>query len=401
MAAEAEAPPLPPPLPAGNFLFTSEAVTDGQPDKLCDRVADAVLDACLAQDPDARVACEACTKAGMVMILGEIVTKATVNYEQVIREAVKAVGYDSDEKGLDWRTMNVIMAVDEHGPELAQAITTTGPEEATGPVDDQGVAFGYATDECVDLMPLSHVLATKLCTQLDKVRKDGTIAWLRPSGGAQVVVQYREEADGAVVPVRVHSVSLSVQHAADTTPDQVEKDLMAQVVQPAMPKDLCDATTQYLFRPSKPLASGSSAHAGLSGRKACADMYGGWGSHSDGALAGHDASKFSRCAAYGARWAARSLVAARLCRRCIVQLSYNPSAAQHVCINVHTYGSGKASGRTDVELATLLAQNFDFRPACLQRDLGLKGFQFQKLSAYGHLGRSELEVPWEKPKELK
>lgn len=386
------------------FTFCSESVTEGHPDKLCDRVSDAVLDACLAGDPDARVACEACTKSGMVMILGEVVTKASVNYEQVIREAVKATGYDSDDKGLDWRTVNVIVAVEEQSPDLAQTITASRVSDDAA--CEQGVVFGYATDETGErhLMPLSHVLATKLCVQLDKVRKDGTLSWARPDGRAQVVIEYGQAPDGSVSPARVKSVMVCARHAADIKPDVVEKELMEHVVKAVVPESLCDASTTYhLAQPKASLLVSGNGEAGMSGRKIVADTYGGWGSHGGGSLSGKDGSKVHRSATYGARWAARSLVEARLCRRCLVQLSYSPASPQPVSLHVNSFGTAKACGKTDGELAVILQRNFDFRPACLQRDLGLKAPQFQSYAAYGHLGRLDLEPlpPWEKSKELK
>lgn len=392
-------PPEPSPglagMDGGHFLFASESVTEGHPDKLCDRVSDAVLDACLAQDPDVRSSCEACTKTGMVMVLGEVVTKASINYEHVIREAVKAVGYDSDEKGLDWRTMNVIVAVEEQSPDLAQAITIGRAAEEICP-EEIGIAFGYATDETPEMMPLSHVLASKLCARLDAVRKDGVLPWARPSGSAQVVVEYAEDADGAVVPLRVHSVAISVQHALDVAAQQVESELMQHVVMPVIPEQLRDSNTMYNFK-----SAGPRSDTGLSGHKAAVDGYGGWGGHEGSSASGKDGTKVSRCALYGARWAACSLVAARFCRRCLVQLSYTPGSAQPMSIQVQSYGTARARGKTDVELVGILSRNFDFRPGCLQRDLGMKALQFQQLSAHGHFGRTDMDLPWEKPQDLK
>eukprot|EP00747_Dinoflagellata_sp_TGD_P167443 gnl/TRDRNA2_/TRDRNA2_191874_c0_seq1.p1 gnl/TRDRNA2_/TRDRNA2_191874_c0~~gnl/TRDRNA2_/TRDRNA2_191874_c0_seq1.p1 ORF type:complete len:394 (+),score=83.50 gnl/TRDRNA2_/TRDRNA2_191874_c0_seq1:65-1246(+) len=389
------------PLPPGNFLFASESVTEGQPDKLCDRVAEAVLDACLSQDPDAHVSCEACTKTGMVMILGEITTKANVNYEQVIREAVKALGYDSDDKGLDWRTMNVIVAIEEQSPDLAQAVSGNKAGDDAGPADP-GIVFGYATNETPEMMPLSHVLATKICCQLDKVRKEGTVAWARPNGRAQVTVEYKESPDGAIAPVRVHTVAVSAQSAADTKPEQIEKDLMEHVVKPALPEALCDANTVYQLVPSKLALLGSQhSDSGMSGRKIVVDTYGGWGSHGGGSLSGKDGAKVSRSATYAARWAARSLVHAKVCKRCLVQLSYSASSAQPTSVHVYSYGTSKACGKTDGELAEILKRSFDLRPGCLKKELGLTGAQFQKLAAYGHLGRTDVDLAWEKPKDLK
>jgi len=372
-------------------------VAEGCPDKLCDRVADAVLDACLAQDSDARVSCEACTKSSMVMILGEVVTKASVNYEQVIREAVKAVGYDSEDKGLDWRTMNVIVAIEEQSPDLAQAVSSNKPSE-DAPTGEQGVVFGYATDETPELMPVSHVLATKLCSQLDKVRRDGTLPWARLGGRAQVVVEYSETPDGSLTPARVQAVALSVPRAADAKPEQVDKEVMDLVVKPILPESLCDSRTVYEI--SDPKQHGQS-DVGMSGKKVASDTYGGWSLQSVGSMSGKDSTKISRSATYGARWAARSLVAANLCARASVQLSYIPGSAEPVSVSVNSYGSAKSRGKTDSELAEILIRSFDFRPASLQRELGLKSPQFQKVSAYGHLGRTDLDLAWEKRKELK
>jgi len=301
---------------------------------------------------------------------------------------------------LDWRTVNVIVAVDEQSPDLAQAITITKVAEAVG-ASDHGVVFGYATDETPERMPLSHLLATRLCSQLDKARKDGTIPWARPDGRAQVVVEYKETADGSVSPVRVKNVVVSTRHGADVKPEQVEKDLMEHVVRVVIPDNLCDISTSYHLAQPKQLVlgGGASGDAGMSGRKMVADTYGGWGSHGGGSLSGKDGATISRSATYGARWAARSLVEAKMCRRCLVQLSYSPGSA--VSVRVESYGTAKAFGKTDSELANVLLRSFDFRPGCLQRDLGLKAAQFQAFSSYGHFGRSDPVTTWEKPKELK
>lgn len=383
----------------GPLLFASESVTEGHPDKLCDRVADAVLDACLAGDPEARVSCEAVTKTSMVMLLGEVVTKAPPNYEQVIREAVKSIGYDSDDKGLDWRTMNVIVAVEEQSPDLAQALSASKANEEAG-TGDQGIVFGYATNESAERAPVSHLLASKLCAQMDRVRKDGTLPWLRPSGRAQVVMEYREEPDGSVVPVRVQTVSLSAQHSSDARPEQVEKDLMEHVVKTVVPEGLCDSATAYHLSPSK---QAQPSDTGLAGRKPAADTYGGWGSLGGAVLSGKDASKVSRAGSYAARWAAKSLVEAQLCKRCSVQLSYIAGQAQPASVHVCSYGSGqRASGKSDAQLADIVTRSFDLRISSLQRELHLKTPQFQKLSAYGHFGRDlEPKLTWEQPKELR
>lgn len=384
---------MPDVLPAGHFRFASESLTEGHPDKFCDRVSDAILDACLAQDNDSRVTCDACTKAGMVMILGQVVTKANLNFEQLIREAAKAVGYDSDEKGLDWRTMNVIVAVEDQGPDFAAALVGGQADDANR---TQGVAFGYASDEAPDAMPLSQTLASKLSAQMDKLRKDGSLGWLFPDARIQVTVEYKEDADGAVVPVRVQSISILARHNLDVDDTKAQESLQQEVVKAVIPERLLDGNTKYSFTWLSGLGGGS----GLSGRKLDVDTYGGWTSSGSEQLSGRDGSSFARSASYGARWAARSLVAARLCRRCSVQISYIPGSAEPSSVHVQSYGTGRSSGRSDAELAELIAKNFDFRPSSLKRDLGLALPQFQRLSAYGHCGRVDLDLPWEKPKAL-
>eukprot|EP00446_Apocalathium_sp_SHHI-4_P012222 CAMPEP_0177211200 /NCGR_PEP_ID=MMETSP0367-20130122/31960_1 /TAXON_ID=447022 ORGANISM="Scrippsiella hangoei-like, Strain SHHI-4" /NCGR_SAMPLE_ID=MMETSP0367 /ASSEMBLY_ACC=CAM_ASM_000362 /LENGTH=390 /DNA_ID=CAMNT_0018660359 /DNA_START=61 /DNA_END=1233 /DNA_ORIENTATION=- len=390
MAAEALAP--------GNFLFASEAATEGCPDKLCDRIADAVLDACLEQDPDARVSCEACTKTSMVMILGEIVTKASVNYEQVIREAVKAVGFDSEEKGLDARTANVIVAVEETTPDLTQAVAGAKALEEVGN-GDMGVVSGYATDETPEMMPLSQLLASRLCARFDKVRKDGTLPWAKLGGRAQVVLEYTSKPDGGLAAVRVHTITITAPRSAEVKAEQVEKDITEHVVKPVLPPNLQGGNMVLRFPDPK---QHPQSDVGMSGKQVASDTYGGWGGASCGALSGKDATKVGRSGAYGARLAARSLVSAGLCKRASVQLSYLPGSAAPASVSVNTFGSGMTvSGRSDADLAELVRRNFDFRPCCLQRELGLKSAQFQKVSAHGHFGRSDLELAWEKRKDLK
>jgi len=382
-------------LPAGHFLFTSESVTEGHPDKLCDRVSDAVLDACLGQDADSEVVCDACTKAGMVMILGEVVSKASVHYEQVIREAAKAVGYDSDDKGLDWRTMNVIVALEDQGPDIAAALAGRTADRAS---EAQGTVSGYASDEASDCMPLSHSLASKLCAQMDKLRNDGSLSWLRPDARAQVTLEYKDEADGAVVPMRVHSVAIQYSHSQEVKSADAEKELMDQVVKAVVPEGLRAHSCQFHFT-ARSRRTGSQ-DSGLGGRRPDADMYGGWTSGACSSLSGRDGSSLARSSAYGSRWAARSLVAARLCRRCMVQLTYIPGRPEPL-VQVQSFGTSRAAGRSDADLVQILNQNFDFRLSSLKQDLELKEPQFQRLSAHGHFGRADLDLPWEKPKALK
>lgn len=380
---------MPEALPDGHFLFSSEATTEGHFDKLCDRVADAVLDTCLSQDSESRVLCEACAKSGMVMILGEVVSKASIQYEQVIREAVKAVGYDSDDKGLDWRTMNVIVAVEDQGPDIAASLGSQRPKLS----DDQAVVVGYATDETEDAMPLSHALASQICAQMDRLRRDGVLTWLRPDARAQVTVEYKADSDGALLPQRVHSISIIYSHLPEVKPAAAEKDLMDQVVKPVVPDRFLDSSVRCIFAPR---ARRGASEAGFSGRRCDSDGYGGW--VPGGVLSGRDGWALGR-AAYGARWAARSLVAAGLCRRCEVRLAFDPQS-EAAGVQVHSFGTSRSSSKTDTQLADIVTQSFDFRPSSLQRDLNLKGPLFQRLSAYGHFGRKELDLPWEKPKAL-
>jgi S-adenosylmethionine synthetase len=390
--------PLPPP---GSFLFSSESVNEGHPDKLCDQVSDAVLDACLAQDPDSRVACESCCKNDMVMIFGEITTNANVDYDKVVRDVCRQIGYDSVDKGLDYRTMEVINRLDKQSPEIGQSVHGMGSKKVEDiGAGDQGIMFGYASDESEDLMPLSHSLATKLGWQLTKVRKDGTVKWLRPDGKTQVTVEYKKGENGEMIPIRVHTILISTQHSPDVSNEKIRADLHQFVINEVVPAKYLDDKTIYHINPSGSFTvGGPHGDAGLTGRKIIIDTYGGWGAHGGGAFSGKDTTKVDRSAAYAARWAAKSLVANGLCRRVLVQVSYAIGVAHPLSLFVDTYGSS-AKGYTDEELITIVAKNFDFRPGCIIRDLKLKEPQFQALAAYGHMGRQDLMPEWEKPKDL-
>jgi S-adenosylmethionine synthetase len=376
------------------ILFTSESVNEGHPDKLCDLVSDAVLDACLKDDPLSKVACETCTKTGMVMVFGEITTKSKVNYEQVVRDTLQKIGYDDAAKGIDYRNCNVIVAIEEQSPDIAQGVHVDRKLEDMG-AGDQGHMFGYATDETPEFMPLTHVLATQLGSRLTEVRKKGILKWVRPDGKTQVVVEYRKDG-GAMIPVRVHTIVISTQHNEDVTNEQIHADLKKEVIDVVVPAKYLDENTIYHLNPSgRFVIGGPHGDGGLTGRKIIIDTYGGWGAHGGGAFSGKDPSKVDRSAAYAARWVAKSLVAGKHCRRCLVQLSYAIGVAKPLSVYVDSYGTGD-----DDKLLKMVHDNFDLRPGCIMRDLKLARPIYSPTAAYGHFGRDGADFTWEQPKTL-
>jgi len=381
---------------AVTFLFTSESVNEGHPDKLADQVSDAVLDACLRGDPNSKVACESCCKTGMVMIFGEITTKSKVNYEQVVRDAIKKIGYDAKEKGMDYRTANVVIAIEAQSPDIAAGVHVDRKLEDIG-AGDQGHMFGYATDETPQLMPLTHWLATQIGARLTQVRVEGILKWVRPDGKTQVTVEYKKEG-GVLTPLRVHTIVISTQHEDGVSNEQIRKDLMEHVIKPVVPEKYLTKDTIYHLNPSgRFVIGGPHGDAGLTGRKIIIDTYGGWGAHGGGAFSGKDPTKVDRSAAYAARWIAKSLVAAKLCRRVIVQISYAIGIAKPLSVFVDSYGTGT---RPDKELLEIVNKNFDLRPGCLMRDLKLTRPIYGKTACYGHFGRDDPDFLWEQPKQL-
>lgn len=378
-------------------LFTSESVTEGHPDKLCDQISDAILDAMLAKDPMARVACETSAVTGMVLVYGEISTNCYVDIPKLVREVVNETGYQSSDCGFDGNTCAVLTAIDEQSGDIAQGVNAaievreegqTGDDDRIG-AGDQGMMFGYACDETKELMPLPISLAHRLAKRLSDVRRDGTLTYLRPDGKTQVTVEYEDDR-----PVRVDTVVVSAQHDPDVTLEQIRKDVVANVIEPVLPKELLDGDTRYFINPTgRFVTGGPNGDAGLTGRKIIVDTYGGYARHGGGAFSGKDPTKVDRSAAYAARWVAKNIVAAGLAKKCEIQLAYAIGVASPVSVLVDTFGTGVVS---DEQLEQAVEQVFDLRPAAIIRDLDLRRPIYRKLAAFGHMGREDLDVCWER-----
>lgn len=388
------------------YLFTSESVTEGHPDKLCDQVSDAVVDACLAQDPFSRVACEAATKTGFVLLFGEITTRAQINFDELVRKVVNGIGYDSSDKGFDGNTCAVQLALSKQSGDIAMGVDkameaksgemTETEIESVG-AGDQGMMFGYACNETPTLMPMPIYLAHKLTRKLTEVRKAGILPWLRPDGKSQVTVEYRYGK-----PYRIDTVLISTQHSPDVSQEDIRKGVIEYVIKPTLPANMVDADLKIYVNPTgRFVVGGPMGDSGLTGRKIIVDTYGGMGRHGGGAFSGKDPTKVDRSAAYAARWVAKNIVAAGLAERVEIQVAYAIGMARPLSVNVETFGTGLIP---DEEIAELVTRHFDLRPGAIIRDLDLRKPIYQQLAANGHFGRDDLNLSWErtnKAKELK
>ena len=380
----------------GKILFTSESVTEGHPDKICDQISDGVLDAMLAQDPMSRVACETCATTGIVMVMGEITTNAYVDIQKIVRDTIVEIGYDSTDKGFDGNLCGVMVSLDKQSADIAlgvdkalEAKLTDSQIDAIG-AGDQGMMFGYASDETEDFMPYPIYLAHKLSRQLSKVRKDGTLPYLRPDGKSQVTVEYDNEGK----PLRIDAVVVSSQHSDDVDWEKIQKDIRKYVIDAVLPEELIDDDTKIYINPTgRFVIGGPNGDSGVTGRKIIVDTYGGWARHGGGAFSGKDPTKVDRSAAYAARYVAKNLVAAGLCHKAEVQLSYAIGVASPTSVRIDTFGTGVLP---EEKLVDIIQDNFDLRPAGIIQMLDLRRPIYKQTAAYGHFGRNDLDLPWEK-----
>ncbi|MBR4207420.1 MAG: methionine adenosyltransferase [Lachnospiraceae bacterium] len=378
-------------------LFTSESVTEGHPDKVCDAISDAILDACIEQDPMSRVACETMACTGFVVVTGEITTNAYVDIQKVVRDTVKEIGYDRSEFGFDGNTCAVFTAIDEQSSDIAMGVDKALEAKEGSLKDDldtgagdQGMMFGYATNETPELMPYPISLAHKLCRKLTEVRKNGTLKYLRPDGKSQVSVEYDENGK----PVRLEAVVLSTQHDDDVTTEQIREDIKKYVFDPVLPEEMVDERTKFYINPTgRFVIGGPHGDAGLTGRKIIVDTYGGYARHGGGAFSGKDCTKVDRSAAYAARYVAKNIVAAGLAEKCEIQLSYAIGVAEPTSVSVDTDGTGKLS---DEKLTEIVRENFDLRPAGIIKMLDLRRPIYKQTASYGHFGRDDIDLPWER-----
>jgi S-adenosylmethionine synthetase len=379
-----------------SLMFTSESVTEGHPDKMCDQISDAVLDACIEQDPYSRVACETATKTGYVMLLGEITTKAFVNFDELVRKVVIEIGYDRAKKGFDGNTCGVLSAIASQSPDIDMGVSKSleakgGDQEDLDKIGagDQGMMFGYACNETATLMPMPIYMAHKLARRLAEVRKNDTLEWLRPDGKSQVTVEYEFGK-----PKRIDTVLISTQHAPEVSHAEIVEQVSEHIIYPTLPKDLVDKNLKIFVNPTgRFVIGGPMGDAGVTGRKIIVDTYGGMGRHGGGAFSGKDPTKVDRSAAYAARWAAKNVVAAGLADRCEIQVAYAIGVAHPLSVNVETFGTGKIA---DGKIGKLILEHFDLRPGAIIRDLDLRRPIYRKTAAYGHFGRDDIEFPWEK-----